>query len=179
VHANGIGETATTTLDLGEILGERLRGDDASGAGPPASEADYNRNVTTLSDGYQFVWERPAAPVRARQPYQFQFRLQDAQGKPATGMELYMGMQGHAAFVAADGSVFAHVHPSGSVPMPALGLAQPLDPHAAHRKAIEGEIPAGVSFPYGFPKPGPYRIFVQMKRGGQVVTGIFSVRVEN
>ena len=40
-------------------------------------------------------------------------------------------------------------------------------------------IPAEVTFPYGFPKPGPYRVFVQMKRAGQVVTGAFSVRVEN
>ena len=44
-------------------------------------------------------------------------------GRPAD-MQLYMGMAGHAAFVATDGSVFAHVHPSGSVPMAALGLAQ-------------------------------------------------------
>jgi hypothetical protein len=91
-----------------------------------------------------------------------------------------MGMLGHAAFVAADGSVFAHVHPSGSVPMPALGLAQPEDPHAMHRMTMQqGGIPAEVTFPYGFPKPGAYRVFVQMKRAGHVATGAFSVRVEN
>jgi len=134
--------------------------------------------VTTLSDGYQLVWERPQLPVRARQPYEFRFRLQDAQGKPADQMELYMGMLGHAAFVAADGSVFAHVHPSGSVPMPAIAVAQPDNPHAMHTMLQSG-IPAEVSFPYGFPKSGPYRIFVQMKRAGRVATGAFSVRVEN
>jgi hypothetical protein len=181
VHENGIGETATATLDLPEIHGQSLAGDDAAGVGPALSEADYNRNVTTLSGGYQLVWDRPAAPLRARQPYQFRFRLQNAEGQSAHEMELYMGMQGHAAFVAADGSVFAHIHPSGSVPMPTLGLVQPEDPHAAHKMMMinSSEIPAEVTFPYGFPKPGPYRIFVQMKRAGQVVTGVFTTRVEN
>jgi hypothetical protein len=178
VHEIGIGETATATLDLPEIHGAPLHGDDAGAAVPAVSDPDYNRNVTMSSDGYQLVWDRPAAPVRAKQSYQFKFHLQDAKGQPATGMELYMGMLGHAAFVAADGSVFAHVHPSGSMPMPALGLAQPEDPHAMHRMMQSG-IPAEVTFPYGFPKPGPYRVFVQMKRAGQVVTGAFSVRVEN
>src|SRR5262249_62313482 len=97
---------------------------------------------------------------------------------PADQMELYMGMLGHAAFVAADGSGFAHVHPSGPVPMPAIAVAQPDNPHAMHTILRSG-IPAEVSFPYGFPKPGPYRILVQMKRAGQVATGAFSVRVEN
>ena len=88
-----------------------------------------------------------------------------------------MGMLGHAAFVSADRSVFAHVHPSGSVPMPALQLAQPDNPHAGHMM-MELRAPAAVAFPYGFPKPGAYRIFVQMKRAGEVVTGIFDVKVE-
>jgi hypothetical protein len=42
-------------------------------------------------------------------------------------------------------------------------------------------MPAGltaeVSFPYGFPKPGAYRVFAQMKRAGRVETGIFDFGV--
>jgi hypothetical protein len=34
-----------------------------------------------------------------------------------------------------------------------------------------------VSFPYGFPKAGEYRIFVQVKRGGQIETGVFDTEV--
>ena len=89
-----------------------------------------------------------------------------------------MGMPGHAAFVRSDRSVFAHVHPSGSVPMAALALTQPDNPHAGHTMADAG-LPAEVSFPYGFPKPGDYRIYVQVKRGGAILTGVFGARVEN
>jgi len=35
-----------------------------------------------------------------------------------------------------------------------------------------------ISFPYGFPKAGVYRLFVQIKRAGRVETGIFDVSVE-
>jgi hypothetical protein len=84
---------------------------------------------------------------------------------------MYMGMQGHAAFIKTDGSVFAHIHPSGTVPMAALALAQ-ADPHAGHNMG-RASLPPAVSFPYALPKPGAYRIIVQVKRAGRVETAIF------
>jgi hypothetical protein len=83
-----------------------------------------------------------------------------------------MGMPGHAAFVRTDGAVFAHIHPSGTVAMPALALANPSQ--GMNMQAP----PAEVSFPYGFPSPGRYRIIVQLKRAGAVQTGIFDALVK-
>jgi hypothetical protein len=54
----------------------------------------------------------------------------------------------------------------------------PENPHAMHMMP-SAALPAQVSFPYGLPKPGIYRIFVQMKRGGEIVTGLFNANVEN
>ncbi|HLK51488.1 MAG TPA: hypothetical protein VKT49_25280 [Bryobacteraceae bacterium] len=181
VHASGLPETAVAEMDFPAIQGTPLTGDDAGGSGPPLAQADYRRNTAVLPDGYRMVWEHGSEPLHARRPYELRFHLEDASGRPPQDMELYMGMQGHAAFVAPDGSVFAHVHPMGSVPMASLTVAAAnSNPHADHMAmAMAGNPPPEVSFPYGFPKPGPYRIFVQVKRGGRVETGIFDARVEN
>ena len=67
--------------------------------------------------------------------------------------------------------------------MAALMLAQsqvnsaPADMQSMH-SIKAGGLPADVSFPFGFPQPGHYRIFVQVKRAGNVETGIFDARVE-
>jgi hypothetical protein len=186
VHANGLSETATTQLSLPAIEGRPLTGDDAAGVAATGvatavarSHGLRSQEVSQLDATYRMIWDRGNAPLHARQPYLFQFRIEDAQGKPAPDMELYMGMLGHAAFMRTDLSVFAHVHPSGDIPMAALALTQPDNPHAGHVMAAAGALPSAVSFPYGFPKPGAYRIFVQVKRGGQIETGIFDAKVEN
>jgi hypothetical protein len=38
-------------------------------------------------------------------------------------------------------------------------------------------IPPTVDFPYGFPTPGRYRIFIQMKHASTVETGVFDTEV--
>ncbi|HTS30396.1 MAG TPA: hypothetical protein VMH81_31200 [Bryobacteraceae bacterium] len=177
VHAIGIGETAVGEIEVPNIAGNPLTGDDAAGAGPPLANADYSRATSPLPHGYRMVWDRGTGKLQAKRLSEFRFRLEDPDGKPATDVELYMGMLGHAAFVADDRSVFAHVHPSGSAPMPAIALAQPDNPHAGHTMTQSG-LPAEAAFPYGFPKAGHYRIFVQMKRAGEISTGIFDANVE-
>ena len=103
------------------------------------------------------------------------FVASDADGSPVP-LEPYMGMLGHAAVTNVDGSVFAHLHPAGSISMAALqrfeGAAS--EPHAMHRALAGSE----VSIPYAFPKAGRYRVWIQMKRAGQVVTGAFDAEVK-
>ncbi len=178
VHADGIGETGTTEVDIPAVAGSPPGPDDAGGSGLPISRADFNRTISPLSDGYRMVWERGAGPLRVKHAELFRFRVEDANGNPAGHMQLYMGMAGHAAFVRDDFQVFAHVHPSGSAPMAALMMTR--DSRGMHNmQSMRTDAPpAGVSFPYGFPQPGDYRIFVQVKRAGKVETGMFDARVE-
>ena len=89
-------------------------------------------------------------------------------------VEPYMGMAAHLVVASRDGSVFAHLHPSGSVSMAAMQRfagTTGADAHAAHTMTLDGR----VAVPYAFPKAGPYRLFVQIKRGGQVLTGAFDL----
>jgi hypothetical protein len=178
VHATGLAETATTELTLASDVaaGDPLDPDDAAGGG--AAAFDPARNASPLPDGGRMVFVRDDVPAQARRPGWFRFRVEDGAGK-AQPLEPYMGMMGHAAFVRRDASVFAHVHPSGSVPMASLAAlaSDGADPHALHRLALDETAATEVAFPWGFPRGGDYRIFVQVKRDGRVETGVFDARV--
>ncbi|HEY2498328.1 MAG TPA: hypothetical protein VGK24_14790 [Candidatus Angelobacter sp.] len=173
VHHTGFPETEVATVNLPAITGKSFSGDDAGSL--DLAPAD---KIAQLSDGYRMVWERDDKPLKANQPYWFRFRIEDKDGKPATDLEPYMGMAGHAVFLSTDGNVFAHVHPAGSVSMAAVNLAEGHNPKADTANMSHGEAPAEVSFPYGFPSPREYRIFVQVKRAGKVETGEFIAHVE-
>lgn len=184
VHQNGFPETLTARLHLPALQGRALSGDDAAGTAPDWNQTPVPSTRFILPDAYRMEWIGDNAPVRARTPEQFRFRLIDAQGRPPDDMALYMGMLGHAAFVKTDGTVFAHIHPTGSVSMAAFMKAQsPMKgadssvtdmdmPGMTHTPANE-RLPNEVSFPYGLPTPGRYRIFVQMKHGDTIETGVF------
>ncbi len=163
VHADGFPETLASDFAINrDVAGQPLSGDDAAGAGPGAA----------LPDGSRMVWDRDPGPLEAKKLQLFRFHIEYPNGQVARDLELYMGMAGHAAFVRSDGSVFAHIHPSGTVAMPALRLA---DPSGGMNMDAP---PPEVSFPYGFPQPGRYRIIVQLKRAGTVQTGMFDALVQ-
>lgn len=169
VHENGLAETAVGEVQLPAVKGDRLDGDDSAGAWSQDGR---------LPDGYRMVWKHDSSkPVRGKQVGLLTFELQGPDGQPVNDLEPYMGMGGHAEVLKRDGSVFAHIHPTGSVSMASLNVAanvaSPDDMMAMHQMEVGPEI----SFPYGFPKAGDYRIYVQMKRAGKVETGAFDLRV--
>jgi hypothetical protein len=161
VHRSGISETATTTFETSGITGKPLTGDDSA----------WHRDAVMPG---RIVWEEEKQPLVAKRLTMFTFRVLDEMSQPAQDLELYMGMPGHAVFMRRDRTVFAHVHPSGSAPMAALEIAANKPAAHAHHAAA---LPPTVSFPYGFPEPGSYRIFVQVKRGGQILTNAFDADV--
>jgi len=170
VHRNGFPETPTATITIpAGLVAAPLAADDAAATPPPLAAGTLGAS-DKLPDGYTMRWEN-AAPLKANTGYLFRFTLLDPAGHPAGDMQPYLGMAGHAAFVKADGATFAHTHPDGSAAMPALMLANP-------GSMAMSEPPAPtVSFPYGFPAPGRYRIFVQLKHGSTVETGVFDADV--
>jgi len=172
VHATGVSETVVAQLEAPAFQGAPLTGDDSA----------LLDDATT-----KIVWVHDEKPLIPKRLTMFTFRVDDASGQPATDLELYMGMPGHAVFVRRDRRVFAHVHPAGSAPMAALAIGQrglaaannrdeaAADPHASHTATP----PSTVSFPYGFPEAGDYRIFVQVKRSGRIVTSAFDAHVDS
>jgi hypothetical protein len=199
VHANGFPETLVTSVTIPSAINvtpyvqtyrngrpKPNNSDDASALAPPVGATPIGRSYR-LPDGYTMVWDSPT-DLTANAAYNFRFRLLAPNGDPAPDMQPYMGMAGHAAFVKTDGSVFAHVHPEGSAAMAAVMLANPAAPGAmadmpdmtglSHPPGTSPEPNANlVEFPYGFPTPGRYRIFVQMKHNTTVETGVFDADV--
>jgi hypothetical protein len=181
VHQDGLPETLTANIAVPAIIsaGRPLSGDDARGESRSVDSAAPNDEFV-LPDGYRMKWIHEAAPLRARSGSDFRFELLAPGGSVPNDMTLYMGMLGHAAFVKTDGTVFAHIHPNGSAPMAALALTQevPMRMSQNDMHSMSMSVPNEVTFPYGLPSPGKYRVFVQMKHGQTIETGIFDLIAE-
>jgi hypothetical protein len=186
VDKRGYPWTLIGSVDLPQVNGRPLSGDDSSWSGTPLPAPVGDSTISPLSGGGRIVWQCPTEPLRANVPLEFKFSVQDEHGNPIQDMEPYMGMAGHAELVRSDLSVFAHIHPAGSVSMAALQLAQAglMSASSTAQNAMtmpmaapSTQLPPEVHFPYGFPQPGDYRIFVQIKRAGRVETGVFDAHV--
>jgi hypothetical protein len=183
IHESGFPQTLVDTVKIPqEPDGPPQDPDDSwRASAPPGRPAA----VSGLEDGGSMVWRRE--PLVAGRVADLRFEVWGADGRPAP-LEPYMGMMSHAVIVRDnrkdDGQVFVHLHPMGTVSMAAQ--------QAFAKKEMEEEgkaVPAmampgmtdgdTVSFPYEFPQPGRYRLWVQVKTGGKVRTGVFDAEVGN
>ena len=190
VGQTGFPWTLVGSIYLPAISGAPLSGDDCGGTAPPLTLSS-DSTVDVLSDGTRVVWHRDSAALRANVPMIMRFEVRDQSGKPASDLEPYMGMAAHAEIISSDLQVFAHIHPSGSVPMAALMMASANSGATADSMAgmnmTDMNMNAGangtpgmspeLSMPYGFPKPGHYRIFLQFKRADKTETAYFDTVV--
>ena len=137
--------------------------------------------------------------IRANEPVELRFVVLDSRKRPVP-LEAYLGMRGHLALRRDDGAVFTHLHPGGSASMAAMQLSMLRASGELPLKAAFGkddpicQLPEetggmsqwlngnpqieGVSFPYAFPKPGRYRLWVQVKVGGEILTGVYDLQAE-
>ena len=136
----------------------------------------------TLEPGAGFVEGKDAS---------LRFTVVGKDGKPLA-LEPYIGMAGHAVVSRDDGAVFVHLHPSGTISMAsqmAFTMRQPGDSiagrlgqrmNASGMSHSTAPIPENgvISFPYAFPKPGNYHLWVQVKHAGRILTGPFAVEVK-
>lgn len=198
-HETGFAETVTNRVTIpasNAAAGSAAPTDleDAWWAGGPLSAG-----AVEVGDGLRMEWEEPG-PLAARSPVSLRFRVRDAAGNPAR-LEPYLGMMGHVVVRSRDGRLFTHAHPSGSFSMAAQQLFELRESGKAPRTVQFGandptcELPSveastagwlaqapsagdgGVSFPYEFTVPGSYRLWVQVKSGGKIRTGVFDVEV--
>ena len=101
-----------------------------------------------------------------------------------------MGMAGHVMLTRDDGSVFVHLHPLGTISwaaQQAFLVRGPADTvrgsvgrrltQAGHTMPVMTLASDVVSFPYAFPTAGRYRLWVQVKRSGRTLTGVFDAEV--
>jgi hypothetical protein len=171
-------------------------------AAPVAWRPPREATVSPLDGGLTMTWLRPVAPrLVAGRDAALHFAVRTPDGRPVP-LEPYMGMLGHAVICRDDGRVFVHLHPQGTISMTAQAFlaerARLLDArtassaprarpvtgaHLMPTTAMAMAMPPAegsrgdVSFPYEFPEPGRYRIWVQVKSAGQILTGVFDVEV--
>lgn len=171
VHESGLAQTVADTLEI-----------------PGATRATWAPSDPDDSwspgDAGAIEWRKPES-LAAGQEVALRFEV------PGRTLEPYMGMAGHAAIARDDGSVFVHLHPLGTIAAAAQlvytlrergdtvrgRLGQRITQHASSLTHAGHAAGSSVSFPYVFPRPGRYRVWVQVRSGGRILTGAFQADV--
>jgi len=197
-HEDGSSETLVSRVNLPPPVGAALQAAATPGSSvlclSPTTAAANGAAPTALD--YDDSWHTGLSVPGARAPLMggghmelrttdalvadrdttLRFAAFGADGAPLA-LEPYMGMEGHLALRRSDGAVFTHLHPAGSISMAAAEMLAKRDGTVSPMPLARGPAPGEVAFPYAFPQPGQYRMWVQVRSGGRVLTGVFDVDV--
>jgi hypothetical protein len=177
VQESGFTQTLTSTL----VIPATARGSSSLSDHDDswASSVDADSAAAQLADGTRLTWVRDPATLRAGEEAGLRFLVERPPNDTA-GLEPYLGMPGHAAVVRDDGRVFIHLHPMGTIsPAAQQRLSGTTLHNAAHGAPSDGRFPQDtLRFPYAFPEPGRYRVWIQVKRKGRILTGVFPADVQ-
>ncbi len=201
-YETGLTETLATAFALNTAMSTKSASpdpDDAWVVTPPSS-AGSNKRLSSLRSSFTLEW-LPVEGLVENREMTLQFLVRDSSGAPVP-VEPYMGMSGHLILCRDDGTVFTHLHPSGSFSMasqqlfelradgkaprkvapvtgdPICQLPSMADSQSAWLARNPGDGAQTISFPYAFPKAGKYRLWVQVKLRGEVRTGVFDADVQ-
>jgi hypothetical protein len=189
VHETGFERTVVGELTLRDSLSAPAMPRDPDDAWF-VGEATRERSVQ-LADGSTMEMQIvPNGLIPAGREETIRIIVRDTSGQPAA-LQPYLGMPAHAVVLRTDGAVYVHLHSTGTVSEAAREVFRArdrgdttsdgrlrLEDHSAHAvipAATRNDLP--IEFPYAFPRSGSYRIFVQVKRAGRVLTGAFAVPV--
>lgn len=151
----------------------------------PASVSASRMKVSPLMGGAYMTFQNAGELVENRET-SLRFAVSDSEGRPAPLLP-YMGMLGHAVVRRTDGAVFTHLHPLGTISMAAeeilarreLGVSEASPTNVLSATVLGNPTTSNtVAFPYAFPRPGDYRMWVQVRVPRGVLTGVFDVRVQ-
>ena len=186
---NGTTLTVSTAVDLPPLpLSQAPPGDpdDAWAVSPPVARLWPGATVPIENGRLELSWAGTATPLHAGEVTELRFTARTRDGGPAR-LEPYLGMAAHAIIMDHDGSVFVHLHPMGTVSSAAQEVFVLRDRGDTTRSgrlrtdstAPSMAMPVGSAFtlPYEFPKPGRYRIWVQVKADGVPWTAVFDADV--
>ena len=138
--------------------------DDSESSQPAFGDLPLDGTVYDVGDDLSIRWISPfQRTLRAGDFYRLSFQLTDGDGQPVGGLDPYAGEAGQLVLLRSDAKVFAHVYPMGTI--------------GGRTTTPSNGDTSSVTFPYGFPEPGLYRLWVQIKHRGRVYTGVFDVPV--
>jgi len=207
VHESGFTQTLVSSVDISSAGGSWRPSDTDDAWWGTRDEGRGTGTTRKLADGSTVTWERGNAPLTVDQDAPLRFTIRDPRGEPATlepymGMAghamltrddgavfVHLHPAGTVSLAALE--TFAMRQPGDTIKGRLAARLTALETGSGERGAVPSDAqrtsvrhrevplpaPRSLSFPYAFPKPGHYRIWVQVKRSGRILTGSFDADV--